>query len=165
MLTVRGVTVTAYALSALAVATAALCLFVAMEPANPGRHRGCAPASPVYTRAMETTAAQRFTIEIVNPESGCTVIGDATLADRPVWRGRMAVFLGPDALMRATAELERIETAWALDSHMVIDRCVSKIGEPYAMRECGRALVYRDGWRHLDDSVNESHWGFPQRGI
>lgn len=57
MLTVRNVTVTAYALSAGAVVAAALCLFVAMEPADPGRHRASPPPSIMYTRDMETAGS------------------------------------------------------------------------------------------------------------
>lgn len=162
MPTVRGVTVTAYALSVLSGISALLCLLMIMQTPAHGRHRGCPPAPIMYTRDMET-ATERFTINVINPN--CVAIEDATLADRPHWRKRVAVMAGHDALLAVTTELARINATMALDPATPIDRCVSKVGEPYAMRECGRALIYRDGWRHLDDAVNAGHWGFPRREV
>ncbi len=154
-------TVTAYALSALSGISAVLCLLMIMQTPAYGKHRARASpaASVMYTRGMETTT-ERFTIDIINP--GAVAIEDGTLAARPLWRRRVALFRGPAALLAATQELSRIEDVLATDGRATFDRCVSRLGE---MRECGRVLVYRNGWRHLDDTVNETHWGFPRREV
>lgn len=57
-------------------------------------------------------------------------------------------------------------------------RCVSKIGEPYRMRECGRPVEYLtqqdavtrnrgaySGWYHIAPTLDADHWPTPESWV